>query len=61
MTAEAKSPAAVPAAIAHPSGRKKHGRLVQLLRAVSFALYFVVCAVAYGPLFRWQLRYSARS
>ncbi|KAK4128013.1 acyltransferase-domain-containing protein [Parathielavia appendiculata] len=46
MAAEAgKLATAVPAATAHPSGREKHGRLVQVLRAVSFALYFSVCAV----------------
>lgn len=46
---EASSPDAGPAPIAHPSGREKHGRLVQILRGVSVAVYFVTCATAYAP------------
>ncbi|KAK4100168.1 acyltransferase-domain-containing protein [Parathielavia hyrcaniae] len=46
MAAETgKLAASVPVAVAHPSGREKHGRLVQVFRAVSFALYFVACAI----------------
>ncbi|KAK4157540.1 putative acyltransferase CST26 [Chaetomidium leptoderma] len=45
-SAEAKSAAAVPVPVAHPSGREKHSRLVQALRTVSFGLYFSACIIA---------------
>lgn len=43
MAVEAKSPTA------HPSGREKHGRLMQILRTVSFTLFFLAGAIAYAP------------
>ncbi|KAL2134565.1 hypothetical protein VTI74DRAFT_11459 [Chaetomium olivicolor] len=44
MAADAIPPAAAPASTAHPSGRERHGRVVQVLRAVSCAAYFLICA-----------------
>ncbi|KXX81458.1 putative acyltransferase CST26 [Madurella mycetomatis] len=37
---------AAPAPGSHPSGKEKHGRLVQVLRGVSFGVYFMTCAIA---------------
>jgi hypothetical protein len=33
--------------LAHPSGRESHGRVTQVLRGLSFGLYFFVCCTAY--------------
>ncbi|KAJ4302049.1 hypothetical protein N0V88_002185 [Collariella sp. IMI 366227] len=46
MAVELDPPAAVLPPVAHPSGREKHGRLVQVLRTVSVAAYFLIGAVA---------------
>lgn len=35
-----------PAGDEHPSGREKHGRLMQVLRGLSFGIYFLSCCVA---------------
>lgn len=32
---------------AHPSGKEKHGQLMQVLRVVSFAVYFTAGCIAY--------------
>lgn len=34
----------------HPSGKEKHGPLMQVLRVVSFAIYFIAGCVAYVPM-----------
>ena len=47
--AAANSPPAAAAPTAHPSGREKHGQVVQVLRTVSVALYFLAGAIAYAP------------
>ena len=31
---------------AHPSGKEKHGRLMQVLRGLSFGVWFLSCCVA---------------
>jgi hypothetical protein len=49
MAAAAKSPAAVPAPMAHPSGRETHGPVVRAVRAALLALYFLAAAIAYAP------------
>ncbi|KAH6626750.1 acyltransferase-like protein [Chaetomium sp. MPI-SDFR-AT-0129] len=47
MAAELEQPAAeVLGPTAHPSGREKHGRVVQVLRTVSLAIYFLAGATA---------------
>lgn len=35
---------------AHPSGKEKHGQLMQVLRVVSFAIYFTAGCIAYEHL-----------
>lgn len=32
---------------AHPSGKEKHNRLIQILRGVSLAIFFTACSVGY--------------
>lgn len=34
---------------AHPSGKEKHNRLIQVLRGVSLAIFFTACSVGYVP------------
>ncbi|KAK4249841.1 hypothetical protein C7999DRAFT_29711 [Corynascus novoguineensis] len=47
MAAAAQSPVPAPAAsTTHPSGREKHGQVIQILRAVSVILYFLAGAIA---------------
>lgn len=48
MTAKVKSPADTVPTTEHPSGREKHGQVVQVLRTVSVALYFLAGATAYA-------------
>jgi hypothetical protein len=48
MTAKVKPPAATVPTTDHPSGREKHGQVVQVLRTVSVALYFLAGAIAYA-------------
>ncbi|KAK4162807.1 acyltransferase-domain-containing protein [Cladorrhinum sp. PSN259] len=38
--------AAAVSTYSHPSGKEKHGRLVQVLRGLSFCAYFLICALA---------------
>ncbi|KAL2261673.1 hypothetical protein VTK26DRAFT_3635 [Humicola hyalothermophila] len=45
-TAGSRSPGSGPAPSAHPSGREKHGRLLQVLRGISVAVYFLAGATA---------------
>ncbi|KAL2268900.1 hypothetical protein VTJ83DRAFT_3746 [Remersonia thermophila] len=45
-TTKTKPPSPAPVPGGHPSGREKHGQIVQVLRAVSFTLYFLTGAVA---------------
>lgn len=35
-----------PAAEQHPSGRKQYGQTIQILRALSFGIFFTSCCVA---------------
>lgn len=38
--------ASTPVGDAHPSGKEKHGRLIQVLRGASFGIYFISCCIA---------------
>lgn len=31
----------------HPSGKESHGRVVQILRTVAFAIFFLTCCATY--------------
>lgn len=48
MAAAAQSPASA-GSTAHPSGREKHGKVMQIFRAVSVIVYFLAGAIAYAP------------